>query len=408
MTKVKNSFFLDSMRAQEKWRVEECINLLPSENASSPQVRALLSADFSNRYNLPIMKEYMGEFLENGYRGTRITYDVELKAEEVAKEVFGAKYACVQPLSGHIAAMITIVSTTKSGDSILAVSPDHGGYDGYAPPYIPDILGLKSIPLPFDTAVQNVKSKDAASLIRKTKPRLVILGASSILFPYDIKPVREACTATGATLAYDGSHVLGLIAGGEFQRPLKEGVDILYGSTHKSFFGPQGGLIVTNSKEMNEKVRANLVWRVIDNAHWNRIASLGQALLEMRSFGPRYAKQVIRNSQRLGEELKARRFPIQFEELGYSESHQLLYDQKLLKQRFGKGVNDFSVMLEKSNLIIDSVGRLGASEITRMGFKEKDLPSLADIFMAAARGESVKKDVKALRDRFDLDYRFKS
>lgn len=408
MARVRNSYFLDSMRAQEKWRVEECINLLPSENASSPQVRALLSADFSNRYNLPIKKVYSGEYLENAYRGTRITNDVELKAEEVAKEVFRARYACVQPLSGHIAAMITIASTTKKGDTILAVSPDDGGYDGYAPEYIPDILSLKSFPLPFDRTVHNVKSKDTAQLIKKKRPRLVIVGASSILFPYDLGPISDACMEAASTLAYDGSHVLGLIAGGEFQKPLSEGVDILYGSTHKSFFGPQGGLIVTNNKELDDQIRKNLTWRIIDNAHWNRIASLGQALLESREFGRRYAKQVVKNSQRLGKELKLRGFPIMFEELGFSRSHQLLYDPKKLKAKFGLGVNDFSVMLEKSNLIIDSVGRLGTSEITRMGFKEKDLPSLSDIFMAAAKGEDVKKEVKVMRDRFDLDFRFES
>jgi glycine hydroxymethyltransferase len=408
MAKVKNSYFLDSMRAQEKWRVEECINLLPSENASSPQVRALLSADFSNRYTLPFKKVYAGEYLENVYRGTRITAEVELKAEEVAKEVFRAKHACVQPLSGHIAAMITILSATKKGDTILAISPDNGGYDGYAPEYIPDILSLKSFPLPFDPAVHNVKSADTAELIKKKKPRLVILGASSILFPYDLGPIKDACKTAGSTLAYDGSHVLGLIAGGEFQKPLKEGVDILYGSTHKSFFGPQGGLIVTNNKDLDEQIRKNLTWRVIDNAHWNRIASLGQALLESRRFGPQYAKQVVKNSQRLGKELKTRGFPIMFEQLGFSKSHQLLYDPKKLKAKFGLGANDFSVRLEKSNLIIDSVGRLGTPEITRMGFKEKDLPALADIFMAAAKGENVKKEVKSLRDKFDLDFRFDS
>jgi glycine hydroxymethyltransferase len=408
MAKVKNSYFLDSMRAQEKWRVEECINLLPSENAASPQVRALLSADFSNRYTLPIKKVYEGEYLENAYRGTRITADVELKAEEVAKEVFRAKHACVQPLSGHIAAMITIVSTTKKGDTILAISPSNGGYDGYAPEYIPDILSLKSLPIPFDPAVHNVRSKDTAELIRKKKPRLVILGASSILFPYELGPIKDACKTAGSTLAYDGSHVLGLIAGGEFQRPLKEGVDILYGSTHKSFFGPQGGLIVTDDSDLDEQIRKNLTWRVIDNAHWNRIASLGQALLESRRFGPQYAKQVVKNSQRLGKELKARGFPIMFEQLGFSRSHQLLYDPKKLKAKYRLGVNDFSVRLERSNLITDSVGRLGTPEITRMGFKERDLPALADIFIAAAKGENVKKDVKAMRDRFDLDFRFDS
>src|SRR5512136_2865521 len=78
---MKNSYFLDMMRAQEKWRLEDSINLLPSENMSSPQVRALLSSDFVNRYTLPINAEYAGEFIENSYRGTRITTDVELKAE---------------------------------------------------------------------------------------------------------------------------------------------------------------------------------------------------------------------------------------------------------------------------------------------------------------------------------------
>ena len=403
---VKNTYFLDCMRAQEKWRVEECINLLPSENMTSPQVRALLSSDFVNRYTLPVNAEYAGAFMENSYRGTRITTEVELKAEEVCREVFGAKFACVQPLSGHIAAMITIVSMTAKGDTMLAIEPQYGGYDGYAQNYMPEILGLKSVAVPFDPDVQNVNPEKTADLISKTRPRLVILGASFLLFPYDMGPIRDACRQAGSTLAYDGSHVLGLIAGGEFQKPLKEGADILYGSTHKSFFGPQGGLIVTDSKDLDASVRKNLTCRVIDNAHWNRIASLGHTLLEFRRFGPQYAKQVIKNSQRLGKELHERGFPVLFEELGYSKSHQLLYDGREIKAIFGLSVNDFSVRMEKSNVIIDSCGRLGTAEITRMGFKEKDIPSLADIFIAAAKGEDVKKEVKDMRDRFDLAFRF--
>lgn len=407
LRQMKNSYFLDSMRAQEKWRVEECLNLLPSENATSPQVRALLSSDFVNRYTLPIEAEYCGSYLENGYRGTRITTEVERKAEQVARQVFACKHACVQPLSGHIAAMIVIASVMKRGDTLLAVGPDYGGYDGYAPPYIPDILGLKSKELPFDQMIHNVDSEKAADMIRKEKPKLVILGASAILFPYDMGPIRDACREARSVLAFDGSHVLGLIAGGEFQRPLKEGADILYGSTHKSFFGPQGGIILTNSEDIDKRIRKNLTWRLVDNAHWNRIASLGHALLEMRKFGPQYAKQVIKNSQRLGKELKYRGFPVMFEERGFSKSHQLLYDSRELKAIYGLSVNDFSVRMEKSNVIIDSVGRIGTSEITRMGFKEKHMPALADIFMAAAKGEDVKAGVRQMRDRFDLAFRFR-
>jgi len=244
-------------------------------------------------------------------------------------------------------------------------------------------------------------------MIRKESPRLVILGASLILFPYDVKPVAEACRAVGATLVYDGSHVLGLIAGGEFQKPLKQGVHILYGSTHKSFFGPQGGLIVTDSKDLDDKVRKNLTWRVVDNVHWNRVASLGQALLEMKRYGPQYAKQVVKNSKRLGKELMERGFPIMFEELGFSQSHQLLMDKGEVKAIYGLTINDFSIRLEKSNLIIDSVGRLGTAEITRLGLKEKDIPELADMYMEAAKGRSVRSQVKAFRDRFDMAFRFR-
>lgn len=404
---MKNTYFLDSMRAQEKWRVEDSINLLPSENMTSPQARALLSSDFVNRYTLPINAEYAGEFLENSYRGTRITTDVELKAEELAREVFKSKFACVQPLSGHIAAMITIISTAKKNDLMFAIASENGGYDGYGPAYIPDIFGLRAGTLPFDADTFNLDTQVAADQIRKQKPRLVILGASLILFPYDMAPIREACSRSGTTLVYDGSHVLGLIAGGEFQKPLKEGAEILYGSTHKSFFGPQGGLIVTNSKEHDAAIRKNLTWRIVDNVHWNRVASLGQALLEMKRFGPQYAKQVIRNSQRLGRELKDRGFPIMFEDLGFSRSHQLLMDVKELKAIYGLGINDFSIRMEKSNLIIDSGGRLGTAEITRLGFKEKDLPALADLFIEAAKGKNVKSQVKAMRDRFDMAFRLR-
>ncbi len=404
---MKNTYFLDMMRAQEKWRLEDSINLLPSENMSSPQVRALLSSDFGHRYTLPINSDSGGWFIENGYRGSKLTTEVERKAEEVAQDVFGAKHACVQPMGGHIAAMIAILSTTKKGDTMCAIPPEHGGYDGYGQDYIPDIYGLKSFKLPFDLDAYNLDTDAAVSTIVSRKPQLVILGASFFLFPYDMKPVREACDRVEAKLVYDGSHVLGLIAGGEFQKPLKEGADILYGSTHKSFFGPQGGLILTDSDEMIASVKRNLTWRVVDNVHWNRVASLGQALLEFRRFGPAYAKQVIKNTKRLGKELKQRGVPVMYEDFGFSQSHQLLMDVKELEAIYGLSMNDFSIRLEKSNIIIDSVSRIGTSEITRLGVKEKHLGQLADLFADAAAGRDMRKQVKAFRDQFEMDYRFR-
>lgn len=404
---MKSSHFLDMMRQQERWRLEESINLLPSENMASPQLRALLSSDFGHRYTLPIEAESGGIYVENAYRGTRLTTEVERACERAACEVYRSKYACVQPMGGHIAAMIAIASTTKRNDSVYAIAVENGGYDGYAQPYLPDILGLKAGTLPFDASRQNIDTGATASLIGKKKPGLVILGASFILFPYDMGPVRDACEDAGSRLAYDGSHVMGLIAGGEFQKPLKEGADILYGSTHKSLFGPQGGIILTDSKAVDVEVRRNLTWRFVDNVHWNRVAALGQSMLEMKRFGPAYAKQVIKSAKRFGKELDERGFPIMYRDLGYSESHQIHIDQRAMEERYGLDVNEMSIRLERSNLITDSVGRLGTSEITRLGVKEKHLPELAEMFVEAANGKQVRKKVKAFRDRFTMDYRFR-
>lgn len=401
-----NSYFVDQMRAQARWRLEDSVNLLPSENMTSPQVRALLSSDFGHRYSLPLNENSAGYFVENGYRGTRITNEVELRAEKVACEVFKSGHACVQPLSGHIAAMIAIASTAGRGDRLFAISMQNGGYDGYGQRYIPDILGMRYWPLPFDERRHNIAVEKAVSAIVKKKPRLVILGASYIPFPYDMAPVREACTEVGANLIYDASHVLGLVAGGEFQRPAAEGADMLYGSTHKSFFGPQGGLITTDRDDLDAKVRTNLTWRFVDNIHWNRVAALGQALLESKRYGKAYAKQVIRNARRFGKELDERGFPLLFGEQGYTSSHQLIIDQKRLKDEKGMDPHQFSVALEKANLIVDSVGRLGTSEITRLGVKEKDLPELADLFMDALAGRKVRRRVREYRDRYDIAYAF--
>ncbi|MCJ7607462.1 MAG: hypothetical protein MUO94_06430, partial [Thermoplasmata archaeon] len=96
-----------------------------------------------------------------------------------------------------------------------------------------------------------------------------------------------------------------------------------------------------------------------------------------------------------------------FEDQGYTSSHQLMIDQKGLVDKFDMDPNEFSVVLERSNIIVDSVGRLGTAEITRLGVKEKDIPELAEMFMDALGGRNVKKRIREYRDRYDIAYAFK-
>lgn len=391
----------------ERWRRDSCLNLQPSENLLSPQVLRVLGSDLASRYTLPWGAEYHGARLENAYGGTKYLDEIEGIGEQLARDLFGAAHVSLKPLSGHLTALLLLLSTTEPGDRILVIDSKHGGYDGYMPEYVPDVLGGRKVAfLPFREDAWRLDTANAAKMIRKAKPRLVVLGQSFLLFPYELGPLREAADAAKAVLAYDGSHVLGLIAGGEFQRPLQEGADVLIGSTHKSLFGPQGGLFLTNDEALWERAERNLLWRLMDNAHWNRVAGVAQALAEHKEFGEAYAKQVVRNSKAFAAALAEHGFPVRFKEHGYTESHQILLDESGLKRALRMTPQEFSTALEENNIIVDAVARLGTNEVTRLGATEREMADIAELMERVVAGKSVKEEVLALRSRLKIAYAF--
>jgi glycine hydroxymethyltransferase len=396
---------LDLVAKHDDWRSRRTINLIPSENVTSEQVRGILASDLGHRYTLPWGKEWHGYRVENSYRGTRYLDEIEALGEGLAQEVFHARHATLKPMSGHLAGMLLLASVCSRGDRILVLDSRVGGYDGYMPGYMPTMLGLEADVLPFDESEWTIDARQAADRIDSVKPKLVLVGSSFIVFPHNVRALRKACDAAGAVLAYDGSHVLGLIAGGVFQDPLREGADVLFGSTHKSFFGPQGGLVVTDREDLFARIVETFTWRVADNAHWNRIAATAQALLETKAFGKEYAKQVVRNAQALGRELEKRDLPVKFAHRGYTKSHQVHLLETGLMKRWGTNPNDWSVALERSDIIVDSVGRIGTNEVTRMGAKEAHMETLADLMAQAMKGD-VREGVAALRKELKLSYVF--
>ena len=389
------------VRAHDRWRGREVFNLLPSENALSPTARRYLGSDLAGRYTLPMTSEFEGEKLDNSYAGTRYTDQVEQLANAAAARVFRARCATTRPLSGHIAALSALVPLLPPKSRLLAIQPTEGGYDGYAPGYIPAVFGYTVRPLPATGPGHRVRVEEAIDTIRRERPNAVVLGQSFFLFPYPLRAIAEEAHAHDALVFYDGSHVLGLIAGGAFQDPLREGADILYGSTHKSFFGPQGGLLVTDREDLFTQLDPALVWRIFDNAHWNRIAALGQTLLEFERFGAEYAKTVVANSKALGRALSDRALPLIAEAEGFTESHQLLIDRPALKARHGLGAGALARRLEKQRLLLDLVGRIGTAEVTRLGLGPDDMPKLADLLVRGGlRRESVVREVREWRRTF--------
>jgi glycine hydroxymethyltransferase len=387
---------LSLVEKHEQWRGKECLNLIPSENVMSPAARSLLASELGHRYTAR----------DRFYMGTRFMDEIEQCGEKLAKEVFRAKTADLRPLSGHIADMIFLASFTKPGDVLMCVSPEDGGYPGLWNDGLAGLFGLKAVPLPFSRENMKVDVEKAREAINRFKPKVLVFGASLILFPHPVRELAETAHECGAIVGFDGSHVLGLIAGKYFQDPLREGAQALFGSTHKSFFGPQGGIILAD-KEHGEAVKAKVYPRFVDNAHWNRIAALTLALAEMQRFGKDYAGQVVRNAKALAEALYDYGFPVKSPRFGFTESHQVIMD-------FGgyERGREVAEKLQKASIIVDCVVRLGTCEVTRRGMKEGEMAKIAELIKRTVldkeNPETVKREVVKLCSEFqNIEYCFK-
>jgi glycine hydroxymethyltransferase len=267
------------------------------------------------------------------------------------------------------------------------------------------LLKLNVTPFPFSKKDMNIKVQAAQEIIPKAKPKAVIFGASLITFPHPVKDLAKVARENSAIVGFDGSHVLGLIAGDQFQDPLREGAQVLFGSTHKSFFGPQGGIILAN-KETGEFLKEKIYPAFVDNAHWNRIAALTLALAEMRNFGKDYALQIVRNSKTLAKSLHDLGFPVICSHLGFTKSHQVILDYGDVRK-----ARSVAEKLQRANIIVDCVIRVGTCEVTRRGMKEADMLRVAEllrrVIIDEERPEAVKNDVVRLCSEFQkVEYCF--
>jgi glycine hydroxymethyltransferase len=388
---------LNLVKEHEEWRGKQCLNLIPSENVMSPSVRSLLSSELAHRYTAR----------DRFYMGTRFADEIEQTGEQLAKQVFKADTADLRPLSGHIADLIVLANLTEPQDKMMCISPEDGGYPGLWEPGLTNLLRLNAVPFPFSKNDMNIKTEETEKTIRSAKPRIIIFGASLITFPHPVKDLAKTAHENNATIAFDGSHVLGLIAGGQFQDPLREGAEVLFGSTHKTFFGPQGGIILAN-EEPGELLKEKIYPAFVDNAHWNRIAALTLALAEMKNFGNPYAAQVIRNSKTLAKTLHEHGFPVICKHLGFTQSHQTIVN-------YGSYENGRTIAqkLQRANIITDCVIRIGTCEITRRGMKEPEMLRIAELLKRTAidneNPEKIKKDIEKFSSEFPkVEYCFKT
>ena len=379
------------------------INLIASENITSSDVTEAVASDLAHRYA-------EGQSHERLYEGCQYIDEIEDRVIDLSKKLFNVDYANVQPISGVTANLAAFFGYSNYGDKLMALDVPYGGHISHAKVSAAGIAGLKTISQPFDKEVMNIDIDAMNKKILEEKPKIVLFGGSLFLFPHPVKEAREAADEVGAKIMYDAAHVLGLIAGGQFQQPIAEGADLMMGSTHKSFPGPQGGIILSHKE--NKEVIDNAVFPgVVSNHHLHHLAGLGIASVEMLEFGQDYAKQIVKNSKALAQSLYERGFDVLCEELGFTESHQLAINVSNIRSAsdIARDLANNDVILNKNLLPGDDVNdsdnpsglRIGTQEITRRGLKEKEMDEVAEfIKRVAVDKENIKDEVREFMDQY--------
>jgi glycine hydroxymethyltransferase len=371
------------VKEQNDWR-GTCINLIASENVTSRRVRGIMGSDFAHRYA-------EGHPGERYYQGTEIIDEIESLLKQHMKSLFRCRNADVRPISGTIANDAVFSRYIRPGDVVMVNSTPGGGHishhrAGSVGKYTKNIVNF-----PLTADGWHIDVDHTLDLMKALEPKVMIMGKSLFLFPEPVKEIAPYCAKRGIPLIYDAAHVLGLVAGHQFQDPLADGAPLVTGSTHKTFFGSQRGVILSNLDDAE--------WRRIDkgafpgsssNHHLETLVALALSTYEMLEFGVEYARQIVANAKCLARKLFDLGFKVQGEPFGFTESHQVAVDMS----EFGGGdaaardlkdnriiVNMNLLPFEPLDRVTNPAGiRIGVQEMTRVGMRETEMERIAELF----------------------------
>lgn len=393
---------------------ETSLPMIASENCISPLARRLLASDLHDRYA-------EGRPGKRYYQGLEHIDDIERRCESLAEELFGAAYTDTRPTAGTTANMGVFFALAEPGDTLMTLDTDSGAHISHGRIGAAGLRGLEVEPMPDDPDQLSVEVDAAAKRIREVGPDIVLLGQSLFLFPAPVEELAPVAKEVGATVMYDGAHVLGLIAGGQFQDPLREGAEVMTASTHKTLPGPQGGVVLSTkdpegSEEEQQFTKAldkGIFPGVVSNHHLHHLAAKAIAFAEHLAFGEEYARTIVESSQALGEALSERGFEVLCEGDGYTRSHQIAVDVgdhgggKEQAQRLeDAGIICNMNMIPGDESPFNPSGlRLGTQELVRTGMQPSDMEDVAELYARVILKDedpaSVRDEAAELASRFD-------
>lgn len=393
----------------EAKRQEEGIELIASENFVSKAVMEAAGSVFTNKY----AEGYPGK----RYYGGCVNADVvESLAIERLKEMFGAKYANVQPHSGSQANMGVYVSLLEAGDKILGMGLSSGGHLTHG--YKINFSGKNYVGIEYglNAETELIDFEQVRALALEYKPKIIVAGASAYSRIIDFKKFREIADEVGAYLMVDMAHIAGLVAAGEHPNPI-EYADVVTSTTHKTLRGPRGGIILTNNEEIAKKIDKTIFPGIQGGPLVHIIAAKAVAFKEaLQPEYKEYQKQVRKNAKAMADELVKGGLRIVS---GGTDNHLMLVDLRQ-KNVTGKAAEE---ALEKAGItcnknaipndpekpFITSGVRLGTPAITARGMKEDEARKIAKMIIKVLENindeekiAEVKKEVIELTKKFPL------
>lgn len=443
----RSGFALDLLKdaaQNHHWRQKQCINLIPSENSASRAVQMLCGSDPAFRYaeHKKIKSFYDADVFY--YQGTKFINRVEQLLVEQMKQYFGCTEVETRVTSGQMsntAVFSALMDWKNRGNrkidpkrlgyilnnhiikgGHLSAQPMGALHDYVAIDPVTERHAIVNFPVCKDN-IYKIDVEETKKVIEKYRPEFIIFGKSMVLHKEPVAAIRKFVDEMGlqTTIMYDMAHVLGLV-GDYFQKPFEEGAEIVTGSTHKTFFGPQRGVIAVNYKPENLKYE---LWETIEsrtfpgsvsNHHLGTQLGLLMAAYEMNQFKGSYQKAVIENAKSFAKSLKAQGLDVAGDPaIGYTETHQVIVN-------VGYGIGpEIAERLEQNNVIVNYQAtpceegftasgalRMGVNEMTRFGFGEKEFARLAELMAdCILRNKDITAEVEKLRaDYTEMHYCF--
>lgn len=393
--------YCNQIRQDEK-RNSDLLHLTANEPYMSNTARSFLSSRLGDRY-------YFGggdedgvvDFQPSTYLGLQGVQNLVTRATDAAKDMLGAVEVNLSCLSGVHAMTCAILATTNPGDTVMTVGLDHGGHFSTKP--IVERMGRSHVFSSYDFDSASFDVAKLSSVYHASNAKAFYIDASFYLGAHNLREIREAL-GDDAIIIYDASHTIGLIMGGQFQNPFKEGADVICANTHKTLPGPQKGMIAFRDQEFGTKANDIINGGLYSSPHTATVIALAIAILEMESFGEAYAQQIIKNSNALADSLAGYGYDLRKASSGrYSENHQV----HLLTEKLG-GYRELYQKFLQNNMSVnfsDTLGngmfmRIGTQEITRRGMKENEMKVIAEIIHKTIGGVDCRDESLSLAAKF--------